>query len=212
MKKNHVPFVVLFLGTIFIFVGLYVYLFSNKELFNKKLSGQGYYHFNRPEHVGSSILFDLNGNQTTLPESQKSWQLVNFGYMFCPDICPINLRFISDVKHEWDALGKNSKLGITHITFDPERDTVDRLKPYLNYYHNQYIGLTGSVENIQTLASQLHTVFMYEKPDEYGNYTISHNDTIALLNPSGQFVGMFKGPYNHYDVAAVITTLQKVIQ
>jgi len=137
----------------------------------------------------------------------EKWQLVNFGYMFCPDICPINLRLMSEVKKEWDAEEKVTDFDITHITFDPERDTPDRLSKYLDYIDTNYIGLTGDLEEIRKVAQQLNTIFIHEKPDEYGNYFITHSDSIALLNPQGQYVGLFKGPYDKDNMVKALEYL-----
>ena len=129
--------------------------------------------------------------------------MINFGYMFCPDICPINLEFMGEVKTAWDAKAAES-LAITHITFDPERDTPEKLSPYLNYIDENLVGLTGELEEIRKIATQLNTVFIFEEPDQYGNYFITHSDSIALLNPEGQYVGLFKGPYDKDKVLSLI--------
>ena len=161
-----------------------------------ELSKLDFFLFDRPRTVSETPLLTLDGNETSLAAVSEQWQLVNFGYMFCPDICPINLRLMSDLKNEWDASDNSSRFAITHITFDPERDTPDRLSQYLDYINPSYTGLTGDIESIRKIAQQLNTVFIYEKPDEYGNYFITHSDSIAVLNPKGEYIGLFKGPYD----------------
>lgn len=151
----------------------------------------------------------MDGSSVILPNVSEQWQLVNFGYMFCPDICPVNLRLLSDVKKNWDGLYPDQKVTITHLTFDPERDTPDRLQAYLAYINPDIIGLTGELDNVRQVARQLNMAFTHDKPDEYGNYFISHTDSIALLNPQGQYVGLFKGPYQQENV---IKVLERVIK
>jgi protein SCO1/2 len=58
-----------------------------------------------------------------------------------------------------------------------------------------FYGLTGELEDIQRVSQQLSMVFRHEKADELGHYFISHSDAMALINPQGQYVGLFKGPY-----------------
>lgn len=173
--------------------------FSRGAQFNstekEALASLGFYWFDKERLLQETPIKTLKGKDVSLESASDSWQLVNFGYMYCPDICPINLRFLSELKREWQS--KNTtELTLTHITFDPERDTPDRLQAYLDYYDSELIGLTGNLENIKALAKSLNVVFIHEKPDEYGNYFIAHSDSIALLNPEGKFVGMFKGPYD----------------
>jgi protein SCO1/2 len=174
---------------------------------SEKLLDMGYFQFNRPRPIGDILLENLNGKSVTLTNRHQQWQLVNFGYMFCPDICPINLRLMSDLKKLWDSGDHQKNLAITHITFDPQRDTLERLKPYLEYYHLELAGLSGDLDNIKKLAKQLNTLFIHEKPDEYGNYFITHSDSISLINPAGEYVGLFKAPYDKDKIFAVLSLL-----
>ena len=177
---------------------------ANKE----QLFELGFFKFDNARALAPVPLEDLEGNKTTLSTYTDQWQLVNFGYMFCPDICPVNLQLMSEVKSMWDASNKEQSFDITHITFDPARDTPDRLSQYLNYIDPDYVGFTGELENIRKVAQQLSTVFIHEKPDEYGNYFVTHSDSIAVLNASGEYVGLFKGPY---DKENIIKALELVI-
>lgn len=174
-----------------------------------ELNALGFFLFEQPRTLAPIELSTLDGQQTSLAGITDQWQLVNFGYMFCPDICPINLRLMSALKKEWDENAVGDEFAITHITFDPERDTPDRLKPYLDYINPAYIGLSGELENIRKVAQQLNTIFVHEKPDEYGNYFIAHSDSIALLNPAGQYVGLFKGPYDKVNMTKALRQLIK---
>ncbi len=167
----------------------------------------GFFKFNQGRALAPVVLEDLEGKQTTLANRHEQWQLVNFGYMFCPDICPVNLQLMSEIKTVWDESHKET-FEITHITFDPVRDTPERLSKYLEYIDPEYTGFTGELENIRKVAQQLSTVFIHEKPDEYGNYFITHSDSIAVLNPKGEYVGLFKGPY---DKDNVLKALELVI-
>lgn len=177
---------------------------ANKE----QLFELGFFKFDNARALVPVPLEDLEGNKTTLSAYNDQWQLVNFGYMFCPDICPVNLQLMSEVKSMWDASNKEQSFDITHITFDPARDTPDRLSQYLNYIDPDYVGFTGELENIRKVAQQLSTVFIHEKPDQYGNYFVTHSDSIAILNASGEYVGLFKGPY---DKENIIKALELVI-
>jgi len=173
------------------------------------LSDQGFYRFDKPRQLKPVALTNLSGEVVNLAEGNGQWQMINFGYMFCPDICPVNLALMGEVKTQWNSKTDQAPLSITHITFDPQRDTPEKLNPYLNYIDDDLVGFTGEAEEIRKIATQLNTVFIYEKPDEYGNYFITHSDSIALLDPSGNYVGLFKGPY---DKDKVISVLEQIIQ
>lgn len=169
---------------------------NNKvELLQKQLRDYGFYLREKPYPIEVTELINLKGETVNFPLQNGSWQLINFGYLFCPDICPINLRLLADIKERWNDLDLSTAITINHITFDPQRDQPKNLQAYLAYHHPEIIGFSGKIENIQTLAQQVYYMFVHEKPDQNGNYFISHSDSIALLNPEGIFVGLFKGPY-----------------
>jgi protein SCO1/2 len=167
----------------------------------------GFFKFDNARALAPIPLEDLEGNEAMLATHTDRWQLVNFGYMFCPDICPINLQLMSEVKTIWDTTHTEKTFDIINITFDPARDTPDRLSQYLNYIDPTYIGFTGELENIRKVAQQLSTVFIHEKPDEYGNYFVTHSDSIAVLNPKGEYVGLFKGPYDKDNILKALELL-----
>lgn len=181
--------------------------FLPSETKPEDLSHLGFYQFNQARALNDAPLQDLEGNAVMLTKRHQDWQLVNFGYMFCPDICPINLSLLSEVKTQWDETHSTTPLRVTHITFDPVRDTPENLAKYLHYMDPSFEGFTGDLENIRQLATQLNVVFIHESADEYGNYLITHSDTIALLNPEGKFVGLFKGPYEKDKFLQVLNTV-----
>ena len=213
MKLQKFTFVLLVLLAILLTLVVIVpqFIGADKGVDRQQLADKGFFLFKQPRDVAAVPLSNLQGETVTLSGRHNQWQLVNFGYMFCPDICPVNLRFISDIKLAWDAAHADQPLAITHITFDPARDTVANLSQYLDHHNPDYDGLTGDLDNIRQVAKQLNVIFLYEQPDEYGNYFISHSDSIALINPQGQFVGMFKGPYNDYNLEQAVEILASVI-
>ena len=68
--------------------------------------------------------------------------LVVFGFTFCPDVCPSALQVISAAL---DKLGPKAERFVPIlITVDPERDTPERLKRYVQSFHPRLVGLTGT--------------------------------------------------------------------
>ena len=57
---------------------------------------------------------------------------IYFGYTTCPDLCPTTLNDFTIVK---DDLGDDvSDVDFIFVTFDPERDTQERIKEYLELF------------------------------------------------------------------------------
>lgn len=70
---------------------------------------------------------------------------LNFGYTFCPDVCP-TLVELSQVRARLGDAAK--RVQVAFITLDPERDTLEPLRLYTTAFDPSFIGLTGSDEQL----------------------------------------------------------------
>ncbi|OZG72146.1 hypothetical protein BTA51_17480 [Hahella sp. CCB-MM4] len=166
------------------------------------------YVYPTPRLLQPVSLTNLDNKPSTLGDFQGQWVLVEFGYMSCPDICPTNLAATNNAMKRWREEYPAYPVQVVYVTLDPARDTAERMKEYLQYFDPNFAGLTGNVEDIRSLAMQLNTIFEIEKPDEDGNYVVSHSDNMALINPAGEFVAVVKGPHN---AEALFTAMEGVI-
>lgn len=99
---------------------------------------------------GPFTLTDQTGKQRSDTEFRGKLMIVYFGYTYCPDVCPTDLMAITQALN---ALGPAAE-GIqpVFITINPERDTKV-LADYVSAFHHSLIGLTGSPEEIRTVAN-----------------------------------------------------------
>jgi len=96
------------------------------------------------------LLMDANGRAVSNRDFRGRFQLLTFGYPYCPDICATTLAemamVISRPGKEADALQA------LFITFDPERDSADTLRSYTAFFDPRIIGLTASPELVRKAA------------------------------------------------------------
>ena len=134
---------------------------------------------------GSSFsLKDVNNN----PINEKSFEgpltALFFGFTHCPDVCPMTLNKLDIII---DRLEKdNKKLKVVFISIDPERDTPEVMRDYLNSFNNKFIGITGKPEKI-FLLSQSWGIISQKIFSEDGQYTVDHSSPVILLK-KGKFV------------------------
>ncbi|NNL46765.1 MAG: SCO family protein, partial [Acidimicrobiia bacterium] len=79
--------------------------------------------------------------------------LLYFGYTFCPDICPVHLAQITSVLDRNPPLRENTE--VVFVSVDPERDSPEVIREYLNGFSEDYVGLTGSAEELRTAEEAL---------------------------------------------------------
>jgi protein SCO1 len=154
---------------------------------------------------GPFQLIDQNGEPFSDADLKGKWHLIFFGYTHCPDACPTALN---EMSLALDRLGmKRDEVGVVFITVDPERDTPDALKSYVQSFDAPIVALTGSSEAVAQ-AAKAYRVFYAKHPRPDGDYDMDHSAVIYVMNPEGRFTATFT-PDSSAD--AIVQRLQKLI-
>ncbi len=136
------------------------------------------------------LLVDHNGIPVTNLDFPNRYQLIYFGYTFCPDICPTSLAVLAQAL---ELLGtKAEHIQPLFITVDPARDTKEVLRKYTQYFHPRLLGLVGSVEMVERVAAGFRV--QYEKipsDTDPNRYFMDHTASLFLLGPDGNFRAKF---------------------
>ncbi len=144
-----------------------------------------------PAIGGPFTLVDHNGKTVTAADFRGRFMLVFFGYTYCPDVCPTALTTMTDAL---DILGGDGE-GVVpvFITVDPERDTPEHLKMYVNYFHPRLVGLTGTSETVGA-AARAYRIYYAKASQESAagdDYLMGHSSGIYLMGPDGAFRAHF---------------------
>lgn len=137
------------------------------------------------------------------PESFKGhWSLVYFGYTYCPDVCPLTMVELADVKQR--LLEKLPGLGEQYylVSVDPARDTPKRMGEYVGYFDPEFHGLTGKDEEIAKFAQQVGAFYLKPSGQDAKSYVVSHSSTITVVDPDGRFHAVFSAPHTADQVSA----------
>jgi protein SCO1/2 len=138
---------------------------------------------------GEFVLTDQSGSQRTQKDPNDRYQLLFFGYANCQQICSAALPLMGDIAREMSDRGID--LQPIMITVDPARDTVEKIGAPLVQHHDQFLGLTGSEDELQ-IAYDAYSV---EKEEiffdpEFGP-VFAHGSFIYLLDRNGKFLTLF---------------------
>ena len=130
-------------------------------------------------------LIDVNNEVITESSFEGPLTAIFFGFTNCPDICPMTLNNLDLVINNLDEK-KKSKLKIFFVSIDPERDTPEIIKEYLNSFENKMYGITGDPKKI-FLMSQSWGVMSEKIFTGDGEYLINHSSSIILLK-DGKYI------------------------
>src|ERR1700730_15777198 len=136
----------------------------------------------------------------TMLQLPVKWLVIYFGYTQCPDLCPSALLDLSAIVHELEHSAY--PVQPVFITIDPERDTPEILSQYLSSFDLPIIALTGTTEQIQTIAHEfdMHVV-RYEDPGLVG-YSFDHSSSFYLVDPERHLVADFATELPPAQIAA----------
>jgi protein SCO1/2 len=137
------------------------------------------------------LLIGPQGSAVSNEDFRGRFQLITFGYTFCPDICPTTLV---DMAETLKLLGEDAqRVQAIFISVDPDRDTPQQLATYTDFFDKRIIGLTGSPALIQAAARNFKV--RYEKVSKENqdprNYAVDHSAGLYLLGPEGAFIKKF---------------------
>lgn len=169
-----------------------------------------------PMPVTKFELTTQRGTIFSVNDFKNKWTFLFFGYTNCPDVCPTTLTELTQLAKQLDSsipandtenhqqntqqstkstiVNTTAEVQYVFVTVDPQRDTQQHLAGYLNYFNQGFIGLTGSMDNIEQLAGQLKIKHARGEGSN-DNYTVNHSSAILLIDPQGRYYAKFSAPH-----------------
>jgi protein SCO1/2 len=139
---------------------------------------------------GAFRLIDDHGVEVTDETYRGKFMLLFFGFTHCKVVCPRALARLTSVL---DALGRLAdRLQPLYVTVDPERDTPEVMRAFLERSYPRFTGLTGSREQIEE-AKKAFRVFARRAPDvdDPDGYAMPHTAITYVLDSSGRYATHF---------------------
>ena len=146
----------------------------------------------RYEIGGEFELTNQRGERMRLSDLAGKAVMMFFGYTFCPDICPATLSRMREVK---GALSPDDAARFTGVlvSVDPARDSPERLGQYVEFFDPEFIGLTGSEEEIEDVALRYGAQFMIPEGQPADSYLVNHFSIGYLIDPAGHVRVLYYG-------------------
>ena len=135
------------------------------------------------------LLQDPRGRSVTNEDFRGRFQLIAFGYTYCPDVCPTTLVEMAAILKQ---LGEQAeRVQPIFITVDPERDTGKVLQTYTEFFDPRILGLTGSPALVRRAADNFKIRYAKVREPGNDNYAVDHSAGMILLGPEGEFIKKF---------------------
>lgn len=129
-------------------------------------------------------LVDHNGKLRHLTDFRGKIVVMFFGFTHCPDVCPTTLAEFNA------ALGKlgdaASRVQVLFVTVDPERDTPDVLRAYVTAFNGEFLGLTGTSDQIAEVAREFKIVYRKAPGSSPDSYSVDHSAGTYILDEKGR--------------------------
>lgn len=112
--------------------------------------------------------------------------LLFFGYTSCPDVCPMHMGHIAAALRglEAELPGARQAIDVVFVGIDPQRDTPERLRSWLDHFGPGFVGLGGDEAALQAAQRAALVPMARREPgadDE--SYTVSHASYVLLYTP-----------------------------
>jgi protein SCO1/2 len=136
-----------------------------------------------PTEKGSFVLTDTEGESYDFAaRTEGKLTLLYFGYLQCPDICPVHLAQIAEVLGEDADLARKTE--VVFVSVDPDRDTPEAIREFLDRFDTAFVGLTGSHDQLKT-AQEAAGVPPARILGEGDDYTVDHAGWVIAYAPDG---------------------------
>lgn len=140
--------------------------------------------------IPAFTLQDQNGRSLGLDRLRGHWTMLFFGYTHCPDVCPNTLAVLNLAMKQLE-LPLRERTQVLLVSVDPQRDTPAQLARYVAYFNPDFIAASGPTGQLDTLTRSLGVLYVHNKPDPQGNYTVDHSAQVLLIDPQGELAAIF---------------------
>lgn len=159
-----------------------------------------------PVALPNFSLIDQQGRQYSLEAMLGKWTVVSFGFVNCPDVCPITLANFTLVKR---ALGEEAEqVTFMFVSVDGARDTPEVLGKHLALFDPAFVGLTGDDKAVRPMAQAFGVRYEIVKPEgTRADYLVNHTASAFLVNPKGELQRIYSYGTDPEVIAADLRTL-----
>jgi protein SCO1/2 len=178
-------------------------LFLKRQVAEDELSAT---RFPEAREIQPFELVDHNNAVFDKEALKHHWSFLFFGYTYCPDVCPTTLSVLNSIAQRLQDTDEDIRFIM--VTIDPARDTPERLAEYVTYFNGDFIGVTGTEQNLEQLTRQLGILYTRVEPEPGSEgYLMDHTAAVFLFDPDGRYHAVFSPPLSADKIAGDFRTM-----
>lgn len=145
--------------------------------------------FDPPRAAPAFTLEGSNSSRFSLRDYLGKVVILEFGYTYCQDVCPITLGHLTQVYRKLGGAAHDVQL--IYITVDPARDNPARLREHLSAFNPSFLGATGNPDELATVQKAYGVVARQVAAESAGQgYAVDHSSSLYLVDRHGKLRGL----------------------
>ena len=129
-------------------------------------------------------LADQRGQRRSLADFKGRVVMVFFGYTQCPDACPTAMFQLAELKRALGAKGENVQ-GV-FVTIDPERDSAEMLKAYVENFDPSFVALVPTMPELEAVTTHYKVYRKKVDGPTPTSYTMDHLAGFYIYDTQGR--------------------------
>ena len=129
-------------------------------------------------------LADQRGQRRSLADFKGRVVMVFFGYTQCPDACPTAMFQLAELKRALGAKGENVQ-GV-FVTIDPERDSAEMLKAYVENFDPSFAALVPTMPELEAVTTHYKVYRKKVAGPTPTSYTMDHLAGFYIYDTQGR--------------------------
>jgi len=196
---------------VFIAIVLTAFVYNTtkvKTLSFEELQKQGSVMLPKPRALADiQLQTDSGAAFTEASLAGGAWTFLFFGFTNCPDICPTTMSLMGQAVNELTPEERADFRGVL-VSIDPERDDLAALGTYARAFSPDFMGVTGSIANLATFATQVNAAFQKTPGQGEEPYSMDHTGNVVIVNPYGHYHGFIKMPHTRAKLVETFRALR----
>lgn len=175
-------------------------LYSSSDLVTAKVGGDD------GKLGGEFTLQGVNGD-VSLSDFRGKVVMLYFGFVTCSQVCPVSMKIMQNTVAKMSP-EEAANVQVILISVDVETDDVDSLAEYTKQYNPDFIGLTGTLDQIDQVINEYGAFFSpTELKDTDPSRAFRHSSRYYIINQQGELVDAMRHSSTANELVARVRTL-----